>query len=289
MKSTEERIAAWLDAIPGAISGSGGHNQTFRVACALFNGWGLSESETLHWLEHYNQKCNPLWSASELKHKAADATKAKHTKPRGHLLRDEPWFRTAPVPIRRPAEDTRQTAVAQIPHGSHTTFSLFTHACNTGEPTSRVCEKRKSSVRSVRKSEGPHTSHTSFSVSGSDRTEKTTNFTPDSDPNLSLLKSPVPPENSKTYVGSVRDTDSGLTPEQLAEANRIASELAKLHARGVVKDATDPEARFYAVLLHQSGGTVVDGDKTKPDGKPAKLTAAQKVHVPYGLRGKGPR
>ena len=37
MKSIDERIAAWL----GAISGSGGHNQTFRVACSLYNGWGL--------------------------------------------------------------------------------------------------------------------------------------------------------------------------------------------------------------------------------------------------------
>jgi hypothetical protein len=36
MNSIEERIPRWLDAIPGAISGSGGHNQTFRVACQLF-------------------------------------------------------------------------------------------------------------------------------------------------------------------------------------------------------------------------------------------------------------
>jgi hypothetical protein len=263
MKSTEERMAAWLDAIPGAISGSGGHNQTFRVACALFNGWGLSESETLRWLERYNQKCDPPWSSSELKHKAADAASAKHTKPRGHLLRDEPCFRTAPVPIQKPVEDTRQTTVAQIPHGSHTTFPLFTHAYIRKPSRARACEKRKSSVRSVRQSDVTHTSHTSFPVSGDERTENTTNFAPYSDPNFSLQKSPVPPENLKSSVRSVRDTKSDLTPEQLAEAHRIAGELVKLHARGIIKDADDPEAHFYAVMIHQFSGTVVEaGDNS---------------------------
>ena len=72
----------------------------------------------------------------------------------------------------------------------------------------------------------------------------------------------------------------------LAEARRIAGELAKLHTRGIVKSADDPEARFHAALIHTFGGTVVDGDKTKPDAAPTKLTAAQKVKVPLGLRGR---
>jgi hypothetical protein len=115
MVTVEARIAAWLDAIPGAISGSGGHNQTFRVACQLYNGWGLSETETLRWLERYNEKCQPPWSASELRHKASDAVKAKHVKPRGHLVRDEARFRTAPVPVRQPVKDTRQTVSGNLP------------------------------------------------------------------------------------------------------------------------------------------------------------------------------
>ena len=83
---------------------------------------------------------------------------------------------------------------------------------------------------------------------------------------------------------------SDLTPDQLTEARRIAGELVKLHTRGIVKSADDPEARFHAAMIHQFGGTVIDGDKSTPDDtpvdKPVKLTAEQKVKVPPGLRGR---
>ena len=42
--------------------------------------------ETLAWLKVYNAKCQPPWSDKELAHKAKDAAKAKHEKPRGYLL-----------------------------------------------------------------------------------------------------------------------------------------------------------------------------------------------------------
>jgi hypothetical protein len=102
----EERIAAWLDAVPGAISGQGGHNQTFRVACRLYNGWGLSEAETLRWLQRYNERCVPAWSLAELRHKASDAVKAKHSQLRGHMLTSA-GFAMKSVPIRLPPKDTR--------------------------------------------------------------------------------------------------------------------------------------------------------------------------------------
>jgi hypothetical protein len=217
MKSIEERITAWLDVIPGAISGSGGHNQTFRVACSLYNGWGLSESETLRWLEQYNQKCDPPWSASELRHKATDATKAKHTKPRGHLVRNEKQFRTAPVPIQKPVEDTRQTTVAQLRHGDHASFSLFTHACIHKPSRARVCEKRKTSVICVPKSEVSHGDHASFPVSQRERTEKTTNLA-----KKFCSKLPLPSENSKTSVTTVPDTKSAdeWTDDQIHDEHR---------------------------------------------------------------------
>jgi hypothetical protein len=156
MNSVEERIAAWLGAIPGAISGSGGHNQTFRVACTLYNSWGLSETETLRWLERYNERCQPPWSASELKHKASGAVKAKHTKPCGHLVRDEPRFRTTPVPIRQPVKDTRPPIRGKLAktewHGDHTSFPLLTVLRETDEPNARVyVRKRKTCVTCVPK------------------------------------------------------------------------------------------------------------------------------------------
>jgi hypothetical protein len=82
----EDRIAKYLEAIPGAIAGAGGHKQTFKAACSLYNGWALTEEETLAWLKVYNAKCNPLWTDKELEHKAKDVARAKHNKPRGYLL-----------------------------------------------------------------------------------------------------------------------------------------------------------------------------------------------------------
>jgi hypothetical protein len=52
--------------------------------------------------------------------------------------------------------------------------------------------------------------------------------------------------------------DSELTPEQLAEARRIAKELVKLRDVGAIKDVDDREAHFYAQLIHQFGGTVIE-------------------------------
>lgn len=81
-----ERICRYLAACPSAISGSGGHNATFTVACALINGFGLSESEALHFLSLYNERCQPQWNETELAHKITSATNAQHSKPRGHLI-----------------------------------------------------------------------------------------------------------------------------------------------------------------------------------------------------------
>ena len=84
--TVQERIAKYLEAVPPAIAYSRGHDQTFKVACSLYNGWNLSEEDTLAWLRIYNQRCQPPWTDKELAHKAAEAAKAEHNKPRGHLL-----------------------------------------------------------------------------------------------------------------------------------------------------------------------------------------------------------
>ena len=82
----EHRIRAYLAKIPGAVSGSGGHNQTYRAACALVNGFGLNGEDALRWLAIYNERCEPKWKLGELKHKIADALRATHRKSRGYLL-----------------------------------------------------------------------------------------------------------------------------------------------------------------------------------------------------------
>ncbi len=81
-----DRARQYLAKIPGAVSGQGGHNQTFSVACALVNGFALSEYDAYALLSEYNQRCAPPWSERELKHKIASAAMVQHDKPRGHLL-----------------------------------------------------------------------------------------------------------------------------------------------------------------------------------------------------------
>lgn len=56
-----------------AVSGQGGHNATFRVACRLREA-GLSPTEALALLSHWNKtNAAPPWSAAELAHKIRSA------------------------------------------------------------------------------------------------------------------------------------------------------------------------------------------------------------------------
>ena len=53
----EERISRYLDTTPPCIAGQGGDLQLFKVACSLYNGFALTEAETVAWLVIYNRKC----------------------------------------------------------------------------------------------------------------------------------------------------------------------------------------------------------------------------------------
>jgi RecA-family ATPase len=83
-----ERASRYAAAMPPAISGSGGHSQTFALAVALAHGFNLSEQETTALMTAYNLKCTPPWTDRELKHKIKDAYNTPHSKPRGWMLDD---------------------------------------------------------------------------------------------------------------------------------------------------------------------------------------------------------
>ena len=85
-RSQSDRVRLYLAKIPGAVSGSGGHDATFIVACKLVNGFALSAAEALPLLLEWNNSCQPPWDDAALRHKLADAERAPHTKPHGHLL-----------------------------------------------------------------------------------------------------------------------------------------------------------------------------------------------------------
>jgi putative DNA primase/helicase len=85
MISLDARIERYLDKCPPAISGQHGHDQTFKVACALVWGFALSRDAALRYLEVYNARCEPPWSAHELAHKIDSALQAPQSKPVGYL------------------------------------------------------------------------------------------------------------------------------------------------------------------------------------------------------------
>lgn len=73
-----ERAIKYIQTAGGAISGSGGHNHTFGLACNLFKNFKLSAAEILSLMEqHHNPHCQPAWSEKELRHKVENAAKAE--------------------------------------------------------------------------------------------------------------------------------------------------------------------------------------------------------------------
>lgn len=88
LESRAKRAIAYVDAIPPAVSGHGGHDQTFRVALALVRGFELPRSVAAEILNYYNQACDPPWSERELEHKLDHAERASVSP--GYLLEARP-------------------------------------------------------------------------------------------------------------------------------------------------------------------------------------------------------
>ncbi len=89
---TAQRAAAYLDAMPPAVSGQGGHDRTYAAAVAMVHGFALRPEVALRLLlERFNPRCVPPWSDGELRHKVEDAATKSHDRPRG-WLRDHRLF-----------------------------------------------------------------------------------------------------------------------------------------------------------------------------------------------------
>jgi len=101
-----QRAEKYLAHTPGAVSGSGGHNHTFRIACKLVHpesagGFGLHPDTALQLLEHWNQTCEPPWSADELQHKVDNAAAAPPQNGQHYSHHAAPWPPSGSAP--RPA------------------------------------------------------------------------------------------------------------------------------------------------------------------------------------------
>lgn len=96
------RAMVYIDKCPESISGEGGHDRTFHIACLCFE-FGLSEQDAWGVMEWYSQsKCRPPWTTGEIKHKLDSALKAvAKSGTFGKRTRD---MSPARVPIAKPPE-----------------------------------------------------------------------------------------------------------------------------------------------------------------------------------------
>lgn len=68
-----KKARLYLNNTPGAVEGNGGDNQTFKVACKLIRGFGLSDEEALNLMHEWNKKCSPPWNQIDLEAKLKNA------------------------------------------------------------------------------------------------------------------------------------------------------------------------------------------------------------------------
>lgn len=81
-----EAAQKYLSKVEGAVSGAGGHNQTYRVASILVEGFGLGDADAYRVIAEWNAKCQPEWNEKDLRHKIESARKKADPSKVGHLL-----------------------------------------------------------------------------------------------------------------------------------------------------------------------------------------------------------
>jgi putative DNA primase/helicase len=112
------RARAYLARCDPAVSGQGGHNQTYKVAVKLVKGFGLDSDTALALLlSDYNPKCSPPWSEKELRHKVEDAARANGET--GYLL-PQPAPLSVPLPQVKPPGPGENGSSLQAPQGGGT-------------------------------------------------------------------------------------------------------------------------------------------------------------------------
>lgn len=85
------RASAYLDKVPPAVSGQGGHDQTITAALVLVRGFAIPPADAWPIFQQWNQRCVPPWPNKDLWHKLTDADRDDPgvkwgAEPRGFLL-----------------------------------------------------------------------------------------------------------------------------------------------------------------------------------------------------------
>ena len=116
---------AYVRQIPGAISGQGGHNDTFRVASIAVNGFMLNESKAIEILRDYNNRCDPPWTERELLHKVRSAIANPGTKSRGYLINKTIYYE----PVLQQIEKSKPIRLSDIKPGALKPNSILIKGC----------------------------------------------------------------------------------------------------------------------------------------------------------------
>jgi replicative DNA helicase len=112
----KERARKYVEKMPAAVSGSGGHAATWAVSLVLVKGFALGESDALDILSDYNTRCDPPWTERELLHKLSDASRSRADS--GWLLESDADYRTyvAKAPVPAPVAITENAiSVVEVP------------------------------------------------------------------------------------------------------------------------------------------------------------------------------
>jgi len=142
--SVYERAARYLATIPGAVSGQGGHAQTFKAALAIA-GFDLPASDAWQLAMEYNARCSPPWTEKELRRKLDDAHAARV--PVGRLVngsrRDDGW-RKMPAPAPAPLAPVQMPEPVPVPQQDIAPGDAIRHLFQPGELLRVVREARQS-------------------------------------------------------------------------------------------------------------------------------------------------
>ena len=115
-QDVQARAIAYLAICPPAISGQGGHTQTFEAARAVVYGFNMGPDIGYEVLNaHYNPRCQPPWSERELRHKCEEADRQPYGKPRGYLLNEAPPSLGISSFVRGPAPPEEEIETLPMP------------------------------------------------------------------------------------------------------------------------------------------------------------------------------
>lgn len=108
-----ELAKLYLEKAEGAVAGSGGHSNTFRIACVLVEGFGLSREDAIGLMSEWNHKCQPPWSERELEKKVDDAIKKIDPSRVGSMVRRKD-IEQIQIEIPKPPSGTKDATVADL-------------------------------------------------------------------------------------------------------------------------------------------------------------------------------